>query len=91
MSKNSISVCINAGNVNRLNDIVSFPLKPNSVFDNWQEGISSLAMSTINDRGEVIADVPCQFEPGTRKIYWMTGDMKKGESAKYQIRCDKPK
>ena len=88
MSKNSISVCINAGDVNRLNEIVSFPLKPNSVFDNWQEGISSLAMSKINDRDEVIAHVPCQFEPGTRKIYWMTGDMKKGESAKYQIHCD---
>ena len=88
MSKNSFSVCINAGEVNRSNEIVSFPLKPNSVFDNWQEGTSSLAMSKINDGGEVIAHVPCQFEPGTRKIYWMTGDMKKGESAKYQIRCD---
>ena len=88
MSKNSISVCINAGKVDRSNEIVSFPLRPNSVFDNWQEGISSLAMSKIDDRGEVIARVPCQFEPGTRKISWMTGDMKKGESAKYQIRCD---
>jgi hypothetical protein len=88
MSKNNFSVCINAGEVDRLNEIVSFPLKPNSVFDNWQEGMSSLAMSKVNDRGEVIAHVPCQFEPGTRKIYWMTGDMKKGESARYQIRCD---
>jgi hypothetical protein len=88
MSKNSFSVYINAGKVNRLNEIVSFPLKPNSVFDNWQEGISSLAMSKINDGGEAIDHIPCQFEPGTRKIYWMTGDMKKGESVRYQIRCD---
>ena len=58
MSKNSISVCINAGDIDRLNEIVSFPLKPNSVFDNWQEGVSSLAMSEINGLGEVIADIP---------------------------------
>lgn len=85
MSKNSILISISAGSVDRINEIVSFSLKPKLLFDNWQEGTSKLAMSQKN---EVISDVPCQFEPTTRHLSWQTGNLKKGESAKYQIRCE---
>jgi hypothetical protein len=88
MSKNSILISISAGSVDRINEIVSFSLKPKLLFDNWQEGTSKLAMSKVNEKNEVISDVPCQFEPTTRHISWQTGNLKKGESAKYQIRCE---
>jgi len=85
MDKNSFLVRIDAGNVERLNEIVSFTLKPKLKFDNWKEDTSKLAMSLVNKQGEVLSDVPCQFEPNTRQLSWLTGDLKKGQSALYRI------
>jgi len=84
----SILVRINAGIADRFNEIVSFSIKPKLVFDNWQEGTSNLFMSKVNERGEAISDVPCQFEPSTRQLSWLSGDLTKGGSASYQIRCE---
>ncbi len=86
MGKNGVVVRVDAGSVDRLNEIVSFPVKPALWFDDWQEGISGLAVSRVNEQGEAIMDIPCQFEPSTRQLSWLTGEMKKGKSALYQIR-----
>jgi len=56
MSKNSIMINISAGSVDRINEMVSFSLKPKLLFDNWQEGTSRLAMSQLNEKNEVISE-----------------------------------
>ncbi|MFA5191918.1 MAG: hypothetical protein WC740_14400, partial [Verrucomicrobiia bacterium] len=86
-SKNSIVVRVDAGPVNRLNELVSFPVDPKARFSNWTAGTSRLALSRLNERGEVVSDVPCQFEPETRQLSWLTGHLQKGESAQYGICC----
>lgn len=85
--KNGVVVRINAGPVDRLNELLSFPVNPKLWFDNWQEGASRLMLSRLNDGGEVISDVPCQFEPDTRQLSWLTGNLQKGGSALYRIHC----
>ena len=86
MVENGIKVRVDAGSTDRSNEMISFSVKPALWFDNWQEGISGLAVSRVNEQGEAIMDVPCQFEPSSRQLSWLTGEMKKGESALYQIR-----
>jgi hypothetical protein len=85
MNKNSVVVRVNAGHSDRLNELISFSVKPRLWFDNWQEGKSGLIVSQIDERGKIISDMPCQFEPNTRQLSWLTGNMRAGESAQYQI------
>jgi Methane oxygenase PmoA len=85
--KNSVVVRVNAGAVDQLNEIVSFPVNPKPGFDNWQEGTSRLVLSRLNEGGEVISDVPCQYEPDTGQLSWLTGHLQKGGSALYRIHC----
>ena len=68
MGKDNTLVRVNAGSADQLNEIVSFAVKPRLWFDNWQEGKSGLAVARVNESGEVISDVTCQFEPGTRQL-----------------------
>jgi len=86
MSENRIVVRIHAGTVDRLNEIVSLTAKPKVWFEDWREGTSRLAVSRIDETGEVVSDVPSQFEPNTRQISWLTGELQKDKSALYQIR-----
>ncbi len=86
MSKNGIIVRVDAGSIDRLNELVSFSVKPRLWFDDWQEGTSNLSVFQIDERGEILSDVPCQFEPITRQLSWLTGDLRAEESALYQIR-----
>ena len=85
MGKNGVTDRVDAGSADRLNEMVSFSVKPALWFDDWKEGISGLAVSRVNEQGETIVDTPCQFEPSTRQLSWLTGNMKQGESALYQI------
>ncbi|MFC1713774.1 DUF6807 family protein [Candidatus Poribacteria bacterium] len=85
MGKNGITVRVDAGSADRLNEMVSLSVKPALWFDNWQEGVSGLAVSRVNEQGETVLNVPCQFEPSTRQLSWLTGNMQQGESALYQI------
>jgi len=86
MSKNSVVVRADAGSTSRLNEMVSFAVKPRLWFDNWQEGMSGLTVSQIDERGEILSDVTSQFNPSTRQLSWLTGNLPAGESACYQIR-----
>ena len=49
--KNAVVVKINAGSVERHNDLVGFTFKPNDYFPEWQEGISRLSVSQISSTG----------------------------------------
>ena len=86
MSKNGTVVRVDAGPTDRLNELISFSVKPRVWFEDWQEGTSGLVVSQANARGEILSDVPCQFEPNTRQLSWLAGNLKAGESALYQIR-----
>ena len=86
-TKNGVVVRLDAGPVDRLNEMVSFPANPKQWFDNWRDGASTLALSLVNERGETISDVPCQFEPESCQLSWLTGRLQKGTSALYRIRC----
>jgi len=86
MTKNSIVVRVDVGSTDRLNELVSFSAKPRLWFEDWQEGTSKLVVSQTNEQGESLSDVPCQFEPSTRQLSWLAGNLKAGESALYRIR-----
>ena len=86
-TKNGVVVRLDAGPADRLNEMVTFPILPKQCFDNWQEGASRLALSLVNERGETISDVPCQFEPECGQLSWLTGRLQKGTSALYRIQC----
>ena len=85
--KNGVAVRVNAGPVDRLNEMVSFPVDPGTCFAHWREGTSRLALSQIHETGETISDVPCQFDPDTRQLTWLTGHLQKGETRLYGIHC----
>lgn len=85
MSKDGLLVRIDAGSVDRSNDMVSLSAKPNVWFDDWQEGTTSLCMSQVSEDGEKISDIPCQFNPVSRELSWLTGTLKAGKSALYKI------
>jgi len=85
MNKNGIVVRVDAGATDRLNELVSFSVKPRLWFDNWQEGTSRLVVSKTDERGVPLSDVPCQFEPSSRQLSWLTGSLQAGESARYRI------
>jgi len=85
MNKSSVIIRIDAGSTDRLNELISFSVEPRLWFGDWQEGKSRLVTSQIDERGEVLSDVPCQFEPSTRQLSWLTGNLQAGESARYQI------
>ena len=83
----SVTIKIEAGSVNRQNDLVRMRFQPKRYFPDWQEGISGLAMSITDAAGHVSdADVPCQFEPTLRELAWQTGELPAGTSAHYAIR-----
>ncbi len=80
-------VRINAESVDRSNDLVRLNFKPKLHFDDWQEGTSRPVMSRIDSDGNIVnADVPCQFEPTTRELAWLTGELPLGTTAHYAIR-----
>ena len=84
--KNSVVVKINAGSVERHNDLVGFTFKPNDYFPEWQEGISRLSVSQISSTGQTLVDeIPIQFEPSTRYLAWQTSNLAISESAWYAI------
>jgi hypothetical protein len=85
MSKDRVLVRVNSGNAHRMNEIVSIHAKPNQWFHDWQEGKSGLAVSKLDEGGEVLENITCQFEPKSRQLSWLTGDLQKGESALYGI------
>ena len=82
-----ITIRLNAGAADRLNEMVSFPVNPKHRFSRWQEGKSRWALSLINERGETTSEVPCQFEPESGQLSWLTGRLQKGSSALYRIQC----
>ena len=83
----SVIIKIEAGSVKRHNDLVRLRFKPKRYFPNWQEGISTLAMSIADADGRVSGeDVPCQFEPTLRELAWQTGELPAGALAYYAIR-----
>ena len=84
--KNAVVVKINAGSVERHNDLVGFTFKPNDYFPEWQEGISRLSVSQISSTGQTLVDeIPIQFEPSTRYLAWQTSNLAISESAWYAI------
>lgn len=86
MGKASVMVRVDAGTVDRMNEMVSIPFKPKALFDDWQEGSSQLTVFKVDEKGEIILNVPCQFDPFTRQLSWLTGNMKAGESSLYQVK-----
>ena len=59
----SVLIKIEAGSVNRHNDLVRMRFKPKRYFPDWQEGVSALAMSVTDAESRVPGEeVPCQFE-----------------------------
>ena len=83
----SVIIKIEAGSVNRDNDLVRMRFKPKRYFPDWQEGISGLAMSTADAEGHVSDEkVPCQFEPSLRELAWQTSELPAGTSAYYAVR-----
>ncbi|MDD9975686.1 MAG: hypothetical protein OXU27_16875, partial [Candidatus Poribacteria bacterium] len=88
----SVIIKIEAGSVNRQNDLVRLRFKPKRYFPDWQEGTSALAMSITDADGHASGeDVPCQFEPTLRELAWQTGELPAETSAHYAIRqIDEP-
>ncbi|MCH8290469.1 PmoA family protein [Candidatus Poribacteria bacterium] len=87
-NRNAVIVKVEAGAIDRHNDLIRFPFKPKDYFSNWQEGTSTLAVSRTDADGHSLReDVPAQFEPSRRELAWQTEGLRAGESAWYAIRA----
>jgi hypothetical protein len=85
-NQNAVTVKVDAGSINRKNDIIRFPFKPKIHFPDWQEGTSTLTVSQTDADGSLLdEDIPAQFEPMSRELAWQTGNLSAGESAWYAI------
>ncbi|MBD3183211.1 hypothetical protein GF312_13025 [Candidatus Poribacteria bacterium] len=85
MSNKNILVKIKAGSVNRANELVYIDAKPKSWFENWHEGDSIMQVSKADENGNPVEDISCQFDSSNRKLYWLSGDIKSGNSALFSI------
>ena len=86
-NRNTVIVKVEAGAIDRRNDLIRFPFKPKDYFSNWEEGTSTLAVSRADADGRSLGeDIPAQFEPSTRELAWQTEGLQAGESAWYAIR-----
>ena len=84
---NAAIVKVNAGSVNRQNDLVRLTFKPKLHLADWREGASTLAVSRCDAEGRSSGEAePAQFEPTTRELTWRTGDLPAGASAHYVVR-----
>ena len=88
----TVIVKIDAGAVDRHNGLVRLTFKPKLHFHDWQEGTSRLVVSRCDSAGNISdADIPCQFEPTTRELAWLTGELPVGTTAHYAVRhTDEP-
>ena len=82
-----VIVKIDAGAVDRHNDLVRLTFKPKLHFHDWQEGTSRLVMSRCDSAGNITDDIiTCQFEPTGRELAWLTGELPAGTTAHYAVR-----
>ena len=85
---NAVIVKVDAGSIDRKNDLIRFTFKPKRYFPDWQEGTSTLTVSRTDADGRLAeGEVPAQFEPSSRELAWQTGDLRTGESAWYAIQA----
>ena len=85
---NAVIVKVDAGSIDRKNDLIRLTFKPKRYFPNWQEGTSTLTVSRTDADGRLAeGEVPAQFEPSSRNLAWQTGDLRTGESAWYAIQA----
>ena len=86
-NSNAVIVKVNAGSIDRKNDLIRFSFNPKDHFPDWQEGVSTLAISQTDADGSPLdTETPAQFEPTIRELSWQTGSLGAGESAWYAIR-----
>ena len=86
--QNTIIVKIDAGIVDRHNDLVRFSFNPVKYFSDWQEGVSKLAVSQVTSSGQpLLNEIPSQFEPNTRELSWQMADLSAGQSSWYRIQA----
>ena len=84
---NTLIVKVDAGSIDRKNDLIRFPFNPKDHFPDWQEGVSTLAITQTDADGSPLdTETPAQFEPTIRELAWQTGTLGAGESAWYAIR-----
>ena len=82
-----VIVKIDAGPVDRRDDLVRLTFKPRIHFHDWQEGTSGLVMSGCDSDGNITdEEILCQFEPTTRELAWLTGELPQGTTAHYAVR-----
>ena len=87
-NRNTVIVKVNAGSIDRKNDLIRFTFKPKRYFPDWQEGTSALAVSRTDADGRSLDEsIRTQFEPTTRELAWLSGELRAGESARYAIRA----
>ena len=76
---NTVIVKVDAGSIDRNNDLIRFPFNPKDHFPDWQEGTSTLAISQTDADGSPLdTETPAQFEPTTRELTWQTGSLGAG-------------
>ena len=83
----TVLVKVDAGSIDRKNDLIRFAFNPKDHFPDWQEGVSTLAIAQTDADGSPLdAETSAQFEPTIRELTWQTGSLSTGESAWYAIR-----
>ncbi len=86
-NSNAVIVKVDAGSIDRNNDLIRFPFNPKDHFPDWQGGVSTLAIAQTDADGSPLdTEIPAQFEPTIRELTWQTGSLGAGESARYAIR-----
>ena len=76
---NKVIIKINAGSIDRNNDLIRFSFNPKDHFPDWQEGVSTLTISQTDADGSPLdTETPAQFEPTIRELAWQTGSLGAG-------------
>ena len=66
---NTVTVKVDAGSIDRNNDLIRFPFNPKDHFPDWQEGVSTLAVTQTDADGSPLdTETPAQFEPTIREL-----------------------
>jgi hypothetical protein len=91
-AQKTVVVKVEAGSVDRHNDLIRFTFKPKLHFPDWQEGTSTLAMFPCDAAGGALGKQhPCQFEPTARELAWQTDDLPAEGTAYYAVQqADEP-